>query len=195
MSDKIKIIETGSNYSDEDLRLIIEDMIVLEEIGYFFYDTFKSDKDAIGDWASLKRTSTILSEIAKKENVFIWASIQLTDDAVKIEPVDLSSNNIANCKQMKHVLDSLCLIKEIPKDKFFEYVYNDNAKVLSEDEMKWYNNDIKALEENKRYYFCKVDKNRAGTKPNVLYEVNLDLNIWKELECSYKIEVRDAKRR
>lgn len=188
MNDKIKIIETGSNYSDEDLRLIIEDMIVLEDIKYFFYDTFKADKNAIGDWALLKKTSTILSEIVKKENVFMWANIQLTDDAVKIEPIELSSNNIANCKQMKHVLDSLCLIKEIPKEKFADYAYNDSNEVVTTEDMKWCNANVKGLDENKRYYFCKVDKNRAGTKPDVLLEVDLDLNIWKELGCSYKVE-------
>lgn len=193
MKDKIKIVETGSNYSDEDLKLIIDDMIVLEDIQYFFYDTFKSDKDAIGDWASLKRTSTVLSEIAKKENVFIWANIQLTDDAVKIEPAELSSNNIANCKQMKHVLDSLCLIKEVPKDKYEEYLYNDDMLVVTEDYMRWFNAKTKELDKNKRYYFCKVDKNRAGTKPNVMFEVDLDLNIWKELGCSYKMEKNNAK--
>lgn len=193
MKDKIKIVETGSNYSDEDLKLIIEDMIVLEDIKYFFYDTFKSDKDAIGDWASLKRTSTVLSEITKKEKIFMWANIQLTDDAVKIEPAELSSTNIANCKQMKHVLDSLCLIKEVPKDKFIEYVYNDDITVATEDYMRWYNANVKGLDENKRYYFCKVDKNRAGTKPNVLFEVDLDLNIWKEVGCSYKVETKNVK--
>lgn len=193
MKDKIKIVETGSNYSDEDLKLIIEDMIVLEDIKYFFYDTFKSDKDAIGDWASLKRTSTVLSEITKKEKIFMWANIQLTDDAVKIEPAELSSNNIANCKQMKHVLDSLCLIKEVPKDKFIEYVYNDDITVATEDYMRWYNANVKGLDENKRYYFCKVDKNRAGTKPNVLFEVDLDLNVWKEVGSSYKVETKNVK--
>lgn len=188
MQNRIKVIETGSNYSDEDLKLIIGDMIVLEDIEYFFYDTFKADKEAIGDWASLKRTSTVLSEIAKKENVFIWANIQLTDDAVKIEPIELSSNNIANCKQMKHVLDSLCLVKEIPREKFIQYLYNDNALVVTSDYMRWYTENVKGLDEDKRYYLCKVDKNRAGTKPNVLFEVDLDLNLWKELGCCYKIE-------
>lgn len=67
MKDKIRIVETGSDYSDKDLKQIIENTCVSEGIDYVFYDTFKSDKEAMGDWSAMKKTATILSEIAKKE--------------------------------------------------------------------------------------------------------------------------------
>ena len=73
------------------------------------------------------------------------------------------------------------------------YLYNDDMLVVTEDYMRWFNAKTKELDKNKRYYFCKVDKNRAGTKPNVMFEVDLDLNIWKELGCSYKMEKNNAK--
>ena len=113
MKDKIRIVETGSDYSDKDLKQIIENTCVSEGIDYVFYDTFKSDKEAMGDWSAMKKTATILSEIAKKRNLFIGANIQLTDDANFCKPLELSSSNIANSKQIKHVLDALCLFKEI----------------------------------------------------------------------------------
>ena len=34
---------------------------------------------------------------------------------------------------------------------------------------------------NTKYYACVVDKNRAGSKPRLLYRVNLDYNTWEEM--------------
>lgn len=173
MKDKIRIIETGSDYSDKDLKQIIENTCVSEGIDYVFYDTFKNDKDAMGDWAAMKKTATILSEIAKKRNIFIGANIQLTDDANFCKPLELSSSNIANSKQIKHVLDALCLFKEIPYADFDKYVY---WKGTSDKPKKVYD-----LAPEKRYYVCRIDKNRAGIKPDLLFELNLNTNIWEEV--------------
>lgn len=174
MSRHIYIVETGSDYSDSDLKQIIENTCLSEGIDYVFYDTFKSDKDAMGDWAAMKKTATILSEIAKKKNLFIGANIQLTDDAALCKPLELTSNNIANSKQIKHVLDALCLFREIPVADYKEYKYwktiNDNPTEM----------ELLPLENNKRYYVCRIDKNRAGSKPDLLFSLNLDTNIWKE---------------
>lgn len=173
MGEKIKIVETGSDYSDSDLRQIIENTVLAEGIDYVFYDTFKSDKDAIGEWSAMKKTATLLSEIAKKRNIFIGANIQLTDDANMCKPLELSSSNIANSKQIKHVLDALCLFKEIPYAEFDKYVYwkgtTDKPKVVT------------PLAPEKRYYVCRIDKNRAGIKPDILFTLNLNTNIWEEV--------------
>ena len=174
MSKHIFIVETGSDYSDSDLKQIIENTCLSEGIDYVFYDTFKSDKDAMGDWSAMKKTATILSEIAKKKNIFIGANIQLTDDAALLKPLELTSNNIANSKQIKHVLDALCLFREIPVSDYREYKYwksiNDNPADV----------ELLPLDNNKRYYVCKIDKNRAGSKPDLLFSLNLDTNIWTE---------------
>lgn len=174
MAKHIYIIETGSDYSDNDLKQIIENTCLSEGIDYVFYDTFKSDKDAMGDWAAMKKTATILSEIAKKKNIFIGANIQLTDDAALCQPLELTSNNIANSKQIKHVLDALCLFREIPVSDYKNYRYwtsvNDNPV----------DKELKGLSNDKRYYVCKIDKNRAGSKPDLLFSLNLDTNIWRE---------------
>lgn len=174
MSNHIKIIETGSDYSDNDLKQIIENTCLSEGIDYVFYDTFKSDKDAMGDWAAMKKTATILSELAKKKNLFIGANIQLTDDAALCAPLDLTSNNIANSKQIKHVLDSLCLFREIPIQTYDDYRYWKSLRDAPIDK------ELLQLDVNKKYYVCRVDKNRAGTKPNLLFSLNLDTNIWTE---------------
>ena len=174
MSKHIFILETGSEYSDNDLKQIIENTCLAEDISYVFYDTFKSDKDAMGDWAAMKKTATILSEIAKKKNLFIGANIQLTDDAALCKPLELTSNNIANSKQIKHVLDSLCLFREIPVSDYGNYRF---WKSINDNPIE---KELLELSNQKRYYVCKIDKNRAGSKPDLLFSLNLDTNIWEE---------------
>lgn len=173
MSEKIFVIETGIDYTDNDLQQLIDNMIFSKDIKYFFYDTFKSDIKEIGEWSAMKKTATILSNIAKKREIFIGATIQLTDDANKINPLELSSSNIANSKQIKHVLDSLCLFKEITQDKFDNYRYVENLKSGTKNQF--------FLNNNSRYYACVIDKNRAGEKRNLLFELDLNKNIWEEV--------------
>lgn len=179
MHNHIYIIETGSDYSDVDLKQIIENTCLSEGIEYVFYDTFKSDKSALGDWSAMKRTATILSEIAKTQKIFIGANIQLTDDAALTDPLDLTSNNIANSKQIKHVLDGLCLFREIEQSSYGKYLYWESSNDLPQDKTAK-EQMTKTLDNATRYYACIVDKNRAGAKPKLLFSLNLDTNIWKE---------------
>ena len=173
MSDRILVVETGIDYTDDDLQQLIDNMIFSKDIKYFFYDTFKSDIKEIGEWSAMKKTATILSNIAKKRKIFIGATIQLTDDANNISPLKLTSSNIANSKQIKHVLDSLCLFKEIPQDNFDDYRYIENLKDNKDNQILLHNNS--------RYYACVIDKNRAGEKKNLLFELDLNTNIWEEV--------------
>lgn len=179
MNNHIFIVETGSDYSDVDLKQIIESTCLSEAIEYVFYDTFKSDKSAMGDWSAMKRTATILSEISKTQKIFIGANIQLTDDAALTEPLALTSNNIANSKQIKHVLDGLCLFREIPIETYDRYLYWNFVDDLPDDKTAK-EKMTHPLSNDKRYYICKVDKNRAGGKPDLLFSLNLDTNIWTE---------------
>jgi hypothetical protein len=143
-------------------------------IKYCFYDTLKSDIEELSDWSKLKATATKLSELAKSQDMFIYGSIQLGDDAIGILPDELSSMHIASCKQIKHVLHTLVLYKEIPKDKYGRYSY-----MAKNDD--WGEPIPHKLDPDKRYYCGVVDKNRAGNKPILLFEVNLDYNTWMEI--------------
>ena len=49
-------------------------------IEYVFYDTLKSDVNNIGNADELKKTATLLSELTQKFNIFIGASIQLSEN-------------------------------------------------------------------------------------------------------------------
>lgn len=126
-----------------------------------------------GDWAAMKITATRLTELAKQLNMFGYLSIQLTDDVNIIKPDELTSSNIANCKSIKHVLHTLFLFKEIPKSEFHKYGYLTDSD--------WGTNSVHSLDMDNRYYCCVCDKNRFGRRVKLLFEVDLDLNIWLEV--------------
>ena len=77
-------------------------------------------------------------------------------------------------RTVKEVLDTLCLIKQINKLTLNRYEIADNDIYDSCVDIKVDKNpDV-------RYYACVVDKNRAGAKPTVLFELNLAYNHWEE---------------
>lgn len=160
-------------YHDEILEFEVRKHHITKGISYFFYDTLKNDNDSIGDWAAFKRTTTMLSELSKEMDIFVYGSIQLTDEAVHLDVFDLTSMNIANSKQIKHLLDQLYLMKRIPKENYHKYSYIPTKT--------WGSIKVQSLDMSKVYYGCVVDKNRQGEKPVVLFEVDLNKNTWYEL--------------
>jgi replicative DNA helicase len=174
------VIDVSGRYDDKSLETQIRKNSRLG-FNYIFYDTAKSDNDTTGEWAAFKRTMTLLTEIAKNEEIFLYTSIQLLDEVENIEPLKLNSNQIANAKQIRHVLDSLVLSKEIDKDKFGIYRYYPNSKNSIGDTSTM----AQPLPESKnpadRLYAFIVNKNRAGKKDKILFKVNLDENTWESL--------------
>ncbi len=169
----IFVKDVSTAYDDKTLEFEIRKANLTQGINYFFYDTFKNDLATTGDWAAMKVTATKLTELAKQLDMFGYLSIQLTDDANYIKPDELTSSNIANAKQVKHVLHTLFLFKEIAKTEFYKYGY-----ITSDD---WGTNTVHDLDTKKRYYCCVVDKNRFGRRCKLLFEVDLDKNIWLEV--------------
>ena len=86
---------------------------------------------------------------------------------------ELTSNNISNCKQLKYVLDTLILFKEIPRHNYHKYKYIGTSD--------WGEAGEHDLDDNKRYYIGNIDKNRFGAKTKVLFELDLDTNEWYEV--------------
>lgn len=173
MQGTILVKDISSAYDDKTLEFEIRKANLTQGVNYFFYDTFKNDTASTGDWAAMKVTATKLTEIAKQLNMFGYLSIQLTDDANFIKPDELTSSNIANCKSIKHVLHTLFLFKEIPKDYYSKYGYTTDSD--------WGTGTVHKLDDTKRYYCCVTDKNRFGQKLKLLFELDLDLNIWIEV--------------
>ena len=162
-----------TEHTNEDLRKIILNYYYKEGIEYIFYDTLKSDTDHIGNGEELKRTATILSNIAQKFKIFIGSSLQLLESNTL--PVNLTINDLSVSKTVKEVLDILCLLKQISKKTLYKYEYSDTDTFD-----KCYDIEI-SDDVDVRYYVCVVDKNRAGAKPTVLFKLNLAYNTWEEM--------------
>ena len=138
-----------------------------------FYDTLKPDTENIGNSEELKKTATILSNLAQNLNIFIGSSLQLTES--NKSPLNLDVNDLAACRTVKEVLDTLCLIKQIHKEDLDLYEYSKEEVSTETFELE------KSQDPDVRYYACVVDKNRAGAKPKVVFRLNLAYNEWEEL--------------
>ncbi len=162
-----------TDHTNDELKKVIMNYYYKEKIEYIFYDTLKTDTDNIGNGEELKRTATILSNLAQNFGIFICSTLQLTEN--KTNPINLDINDLAVSRTVKEVLDTLCLMKQIPKDMYDDFQYSEN-----EVDTRFYPLE-KYEDPDERYYACIVDKNRAGAKPKLLFNLNLAYNRWEEL--------------
>ncbi len=88
------------------------------------YDTLKTDTANIGNGEEIKRTATILSNLAQNFNLFICSTLQLTESTTL--PINLTINDLAVSRTVKEVLDTLCLIKQINRENLGDYEYSLN---------------------------------------------------------------------
>ena len=162
-----------TEHTNDQLRKIILNYYYKEQVEYIFYDTLKTDIEHIGNGDEVKKTATVLSNIAQKFNVFIGSSLQLLESNTL--PINLTINDMSASRTVKEVLDTLCLIKQISYQSLSRYEYS-----LTDTFDKCF--DIKPSKDvDVRFYACVVDKNRAGAKPIVLFKLNLAYNSWEEL--------------
>lgn len=162
-----------TDHTNDELKKVIMNFYYKEKIEYVFYDTLKTDTANIGKGEEIKKTATILSNLAQNFNMFIYSTLQLTESTTL--PINLDVNDLAVSRTVKEVLDTLCLIKQINKETYDDYEYS-----LKEVDTKYFNLK-KYTDPDVRYYACVVDKNRAGAKPKVLFRLNLAYNRWEEL--------------
>ena len=162
-----------TNHTNDELEKVILNYYYKEKMEYVFYDTLKTDTENIGNGEELKKTATILSNLAQNLDIFIASSLQLAESNTL--PINLNINDLAVSRTVKEVLDTLCLIKQIHNEDLGKYEYS-----LEELDTKFY--ELEKFENpDVRYYACVVDKNRAGAKPKTVFRLNLAYNIWEEL--------------
>ncbi len=162
-----------TDHTNDELKKVIMNYYYKEKIEYVFYDTLKTDTANIGIGEELKKTATILSNLAQNFNMFICATLQLAETDTL--PVNLTVNDLAVSRTVKEVLDTLTLFKQINRDTLERYEYS-----LKEVDNKFF--ALKTFEDpDVRYYSCVVDKNRAGAKPTLVFRLNLAYNVWEEL--------------
>ena len=162
-----------TDHTNDELKKVIMNYYYKEHIEYVFYDTLKTDTANIGVAEEIKRTATILSNLAQNFNMYIYATLQLAESNTL--PVNLDVNDLAVSRTVKEVLDTLSLLKQINRDTLQNYEYS-----LNEVDTKFY--DLRKYDDpDVRYYACVVDKNRAGAKPTLVFRLNLAYNVWEEL--------------
>ena len=172
MNNSIYFINITDHTNDE-LQKVITNYYYKEKIEYVFYDTLKTDTANIGNPEEIKKTATILSNLAQNFDMFICSSLQLSENTTM--PINLNVNDLAVSKTVKEVLDTLCLFKQINRDDYDKYEYS-----KQEVDTKFFNLE-KSKNPDVRYYACVIDKNRAGAKPKLLFKLNLAYNSWEEL--------------
>ena len=162
-----------TDHTNDELKKVITNYYYRYKIEYMFYDTLKTATEHIGSGEEIKRTATILSNLAQNLKIFICSSLQLTESSTL--PINLNVNDLAVSRTVKEVLDTLMLIKQIHNENLDDYEYS-----KEEVDTKFF--DLERFKDpNVRYYACVVDKNRAGAKPKVVFRLNLAYNEWFEL--------------
>lgn len=171
----INFLDISDDYSDERLDTEIRKAKLCYNCQYIFVDTLKCFGSE--DWTKLKQTATKLCELCKQTDLYMMASFQLTDATVYDDIFNLTSNNIASAKGIKHVCDLLTLGKKINPDEYSKYQY----VPFDEDEC-WGDVTELELDSNKKYFGQFIDKNRLGERNKVLlYEYDLNLNTWNNI--------------
>lgn len=170
---KLFFKDVGAEYSDTTLEFEFRKAKMVQNIKYCAYDTMKGFRT--DEWSTIKQTATKIKELMKELNMFCWSVFQLTDETVFTDVFGLSSNNIANAKQIKHVADVLMLGKALNKEDYHKYQYINPSD-------DWGEPTANELDLRKEYFAIVVDKNRGGNKKFIpLFEINLDYNIWNEV--------------
>ena len=162
-----------TDHTNDELQKVIMNYYYKYKIEYFFYDTLKTDTANIGIAEEIKKTTTILTNLAQNFNLFICATLQLAES--KTLPINLDVNDLSVSRTVKEVLDTLGMMKQINRENWDDYEYS-----LKEVDTNFFNIE-KTDDPFVRYYACVIDKNRAGGKPKLLFKINLAYNSWEEL--------------
>lgn len=170
---KVMFKDVGDDYSPERIEFELRKAKMVQNVKYFGYDTLKGYNT--DEWSAIKQFATRLKELTKELRMSGYAVFQLTDDTVFTDIFSLSSNNISNAKQIKHIADILNIGKKLNKEDYYRY-----QMVMEGD--TWGKPVAEDLDLKKQYFCIKPDKNRAGSKDKImLFEIDLNLNIWKNI--------------
>lgn len=172
-SGKVLFKDVGDDYSPQRIEFELRKAKMVQGITYYGYDTLKGYNT--DDWSTIKQFATKLKELTKELHMSGIAVFQLSDDTVFTNVFSLSSNNIANAKQIKHIADSLTIGKKLDRDEYHRYQFIDEnnawGELVEED-----------LDLSSDYVAIKIDKNRSGSKDKiVLFKIDLNYNTWQNV--------------
>lgn len=109
-----------TDHTNDELQKVIMNYYYKEKIEYVFYDTLKTDTANIGNGEEIKRTATILANLAQNFGIFICSTLQLTEN--KTNPINLDINDLAVSRTVKEVLDTLCLMNKYQETCMMNFI-------------------------------------------------------------------------
>ena len=174
---KIQFIEM-TDYSINNVKKIVKKYSKLGT-GMFVFDTLKPELESSDKaWAEFSEVAKELFLLAKKEDVAIVATAQLSSESMARRYLDLSciGKSRAIAETATQVVCFRTLTNE-EKQKFKPYQYQKN-----EDGKYSKIRKVIDLDEIKDYIVLFTPKNRFGeTQPQLVYERNMSFNTLKEI--------------
>ena len=149
-------------------------------VGLFLIDTMKPEQEnATAAWANFSESAKEIFELAKKEDVAIIATAQLSGESMARRFLDLSCTG--KSKAIAETATQVVMFRNMTqeeKEKLFVYNLRRNPETGKFENIK---EQVK-LEEDKEYIILFTPKNRFGdTQPQIVYERNMAWNSMKEI--------------
>lgn len=174
---KISFVEMN-DYSITNVKKIIKKYSKLGT-GVFLLDTLKPQQENSDKaWADFSETAKELFFIAKKENIAIIATAQLSSESMSRRFLDLgcTGKSRAIAETASQVVMFRSLTKE-EKNKITPYQHQKLENGKYSKVRKTFD-----LDENKDYIVLFTPKNRFGeTQPQIVYERNMNFNTLREI--------------
>ena len=167
-----------TDYSIDNVKKIVKKYSKLGT-GMFVFDTLKPELESSDKaWAEFSEVAKELFLLAKKEDVAIVATAQLSSESMARRYLDLScigkSRAIAETATQVVCFRTLTN-EEKQKLKPYQYQKNEDGKYSKI-------RKVIDLDENKDYIVLFTPKNRFGeTQPQLVYERNMSFNTLKEI--------------
>lgn len=174
---KIEFI-SFSDYSVNNVKKIIKKYSKLG-FGLFVFDTMKPEQENSDKaWADFSEVAKELFMTAKKEDVAVIATAQLSSDSMARSYLDLSC--IGKSRAIAETATQVTMFRNLTdaeKDKLkpFNFVRDENGKTTGVKQLV-------NLDKDKEYIVMFIPKNRFGsTTRQIVYERNMSFNTMREI--------------
>lgn len=179
---KVKFVEL-EDYSMNSVQRIVK-RLARQGVGYFVYDTFKSENMANDNTrGQLIENSKTLFQLAKKYDIGMTIVMQL---AIHTEGTRyLTSSCLSEAKGVKEVLSEITIFRELWSDEFPEEKYDIRPYKFVKDTKTGKYTSAKEyirLDRDKTYRVFFLDKTRNGEDGQaILYQFDGNYNRWQEI--------------
>lgn len=175
---KITFIET-SDYSVGNVKKIVRKYSKLG-YGLFVFDTLKPEaENSNKSWADFSEQAKSLFSVAKREDVAIIATAQLSGESMSRRYLDLSC--VGKSKAIAETATQVVMFRTMSsdeKEKLEVFRYHKDINSGKYTSMR----EVVPLDQDKDYIILFTPKNRFGdTTPQIVYERNMAWNSLREI--------------